>query len=152
MANPLHSWKQQGVVRLWRYTEFKQKFGGWHLTADDAGVASLLALLPLLTDAPEEYRSVAVTPPTAAVLRVPNYSQGLAQWTAPAKWHIRASPALNTWLFPAGDPADLTFGVGYLAQLTAALQGIPRGEGDFCVSKPKHGSLPLWFWWHPNAA
>ena len=152
MATPLHSWKQQGVVRLWRYTEFKQKFGGWHLTADDAGVASLLVLLPLLAATPGAHRSVALSPPTAAVLRVPNYSQGRAKWAAPAKWQISASMQPNAWHFPATDPAELTFGAAYLEQLTHALQGIPRGEGDFCIGTDEHANVPLWFWWRPNAA
>jgi len=152
MATPLHSWKLQGVVRLWRYTEFKHKFGGWHLTADNAGVDSLLELLSLLANAPGEHRTVALSPPTPAVLRVPNYSQGRAEWSAPAKWQISASLAPDTWLFPATDPAELTFGAAYLAQLTAALQGIPRGDGDFCIGSAEQGNLPLWFWWHPNAA
>jgi hypothetical protein len=153
MASPLHDWKQRGVVRLWRYTEFTSTFGGWHMTADDSGSQSLLELLPLLAAVPGEHRTVAVTAPSASVLRVPNFQRGDAQWTAPKKWRVRCDPAADSWYFPAEDElVELSFGASYLQMLSESIRGIPRGEGDFSIGAEKDGNLPLWFWWHPNAA
>jgi hypothetical protein len=41
-VSDLHSWKQTGAISLWRYTDLGKNFDGWHLSADDAGVGSLL--------------------------------------------------------------------------------------------------------------
>ena len=48
---PQYRWKQRGIISLWRYTENSRNYSGWHLTADAAGCASLLELLPPV-DAP----------------------------------------------------------------------------------------------------
>ena len=153
MDTELHTWKQAGAVSLWRYTEFKHKFGGWHLSADSAGIASLLALVQALQSAPGSHRTISVTPPSDRLLKVPNYQQGAALWAAPKKWQLRFSAVSATWLFPAQmEPAELCFGREYLPQLVAGLEGIPKGEGDFCIGSPADGNLALWFWWRQGAA
>ena len=155
MTDDVYSWKQDGVISLWQYTEFRNKFGGWHLSANDAGIESLTRLLRLLSGAPNAHRTVAVTPPSPSVLRVPNYQQGDALWSAPAKWRLQCSPANapDTWIFPGElEPATLTVGGAFIPELLASLQGIPKGEGDFCIGQPGQGNLALWFWWWPRAA
>ncbi|RNF84486.1 hypothetical protein [Montanilutibacter psychrotolerans] len=155
MDDGVFSWKQEGVLSLWRYTEFRNKFGGWHLTGNDAGVESLLSLLRLLAGDPGAYRTVTVTPPSASILRVPNYQQGDALWAAPSKWRLQCAPSGNadTWKFPLElEPAALTISEAYLPALIAGLDGIPKGEGDFCIGRPGQGNLALWFWWWPGAA
>lgn len=147
----LYSWKQQGVIRLWRYTEFKNKFGGWHLTADNEGAESLAKLLSILQASPGSFRTVAITPPSPQVLRVPNFQLGRALWVAPTKWLVRSSPSPNAWSFPSsGNPAELTFGANYSNELISAVTGIPLGEGDFCIGSGQNSAL--YFWWHPNTA
>jgi hypothetical protein len=151
MGTALHSWEQRGVVRLWRYIEFKRKFGGWHLTADDAGAESLATLVSLLHASPDSYRTVTVTPPSPAVLRVPNFQQGHALWEAPTKWQIRSSTSASTWDFPSyANPAKLTFGANYVSRLVEGLRGIPHGGGDFCIGRTEDDNLALWFWWQPG--
>ena len=155
MAANVFSWKQEGVISLWRYTEFRSKFGGWHLSANDAGVKSLISLTRLLSGASDTHRTITVTPPSASVLRVPNYQQGDALWSAPGKWRLQCAPhtASDTWVFPPElEPATLTVGGAFIAELLAALDGISKGEGDFCIGRPGQGNSALWFWWWPSAA
>lgn len=153
MESELHSWKQKGVISLWRYTEFQKSFGGWHLSADDAGVHSLLQLIGALQSAPDSHRTVTITPPSKNLLKVPNYQQGRASWVAPEKLQMRVSSAPETWEFPEDlDPAQLTLGASYLPELTRALEGIPRGEGDFSIGSKQRGKLRLWLWWWLDAA
>ena len=153
MESELHSRKQTGVISLWRYTEFRKNFGGWHLSADDAGIQSLLQLLNVLQSAPESHRTVAITPPSMQLLKVPNFQQGRAKWVAPAKLQLRVSSAPETWEFPEDlDPAQFTVGASYLPALSRALEGIPRGEGDFSIGSKKRGKLRLCFWWWLDAA
>jgi hypothetical protein len=147
MEDP-YSWKQEGVISLWRYTEFPRKYGGWHLTADSAGVSSLLSLLKQLAGSPHLYRTLTVTPPSPLALRAPNFQQGRAAWVAPAKWQIRCVLA-ECWQFPASlEPAMLTVGGEFLQALESGLKGIPKGEGDFGIGN----SDPLYFWWWLGAA
>jgi hypothetical protein len=153
MDSELHSWKQSGAISLWRYTEFQKKFGGWHLSADDAGIRSLLQLLNVLQTDPESHRTVTITPPSAALLRVPNFQQGKAKWVAPEKLQLQVASAPDTWEFPeALDPARFTVGSSYLQELIRALEGIPRGEGDFAMGSKQQGKLRLCFWWWLDAA
>ena len=151
MKDP-YSWKQEGAISLWQYTEFPKKFGGWHVTGDDAGIASLLNLLQLLTDAPGIARTVTITPPTPSVLRVPNFQNGRALWVAPTKWRVQCTAA-DGWLFPPElEPASLTVGGHYVQKLNKGLGGIPKGEGDFCIGQSDSVNLRLCFWWWLGAA
>jgi hypothetical protein len=148
------AWKQAGRICLWRYTEFKRKFDGWHLTADEAGAQSLVALLRALAHEPGAHRTVRITAPSRHILQVPNFSQGRAQWAAPEKWRLSCSSIDQAWEFPAtlAPAASLAFGKDYLSDLVTWLEAIPRGEGDFCIGRQTHGNLALWFWWYPKAA
>jgi hypothetical protein len=153
MESDLHSWKQNGAVSIWRYTEFEKKFGGWHLSADDAGVESLLQLFTALQSEPGAHRTVAITPPSKRLLKVPNYQQGRAKWIAPSKLQLRFSSAPETWELPGDlEPARLSVGASYLPELVTAVKGIPRGEGDFSMGSRDGESLRLWFWWWLDAA
>ena len=153
MENALHSWKQKGTVSLWRYTEFQKAFGGWHLSANDEGTASLLELLTALQTAPGAHRTVSITPPSARLLRVPNYQQGRAKWIAPSKLQLSVSPEPGVWEFPeALEPAQFSVGPAYLPELKRGLKGIPRGEGDFSIGSKERGKLRLWLWWWLDAA
>ena len=148
-----HPWKQQGVVSLWRYTENVGNFPGWHLSADDAGVQSLLQLLGSLQSDSSAYRTVSISPPSKRLLQVPNNQRGRAKWVAPSKLQIRVSPGSDEWGFPPElDPAYLTVGSSHLPSLIGALEGIPRGEGDFSIGSDHNSNLRLWVWWWLDAA
>ena len=139
-------WQQCGRISLWRYTENERNFSGWHLNADAEGCASLLSLLDALESSPGEYRTVRITAPTAAVLRVPNNRGGRAAWLAPAKLRLCCSPVQACWVFPLDlDPASLTVGADWLPRLREGIGGIPEGRGDYSIGSDAEPSL--WFWW-----
>ena len=152
MKSELHSWRQEGVISLWRYTEKPKAFGGWHISANDAGIGSLLELLRVLQSAPGSYRTINITPPSKRLLQVPNFQQGRAKWVAPSRLHLRVSPDAQAWEFPEElEPAEFTVGVSHLPALINGLEGILRGEGDYAIGSPVRGKLSLWFWWWLDA-
>lgn len=141
-----HSWKQSGSVSLWHYTENERNYPGWHLTANAAGCASLVALLDALAaDDISGFRAVEITPPSKAQLNVPNNKSGLAAWRAPSKLRVAFSTTPADWSFPLDlDPAVITIGADWLAPLREGIFGIPHGRGDYSIGPPGKGRL--WFW------
>ena len=141
-------WKQSGRVSLWRYTENERNYSGWNLNADGPGCASLLALLDALASDHAAYRTIALTDPTEAELRVPNNKSGRAAWVAPAKLRIAFSSHPSEWVFSSGlDPAVLVMGGDWLEPLREGITGIARGRGDHSIGNSRDGNLSLWFWW-----
>ena len=148
MTPNLKSWKQRGWVSLWRYTEFKNKFGDWHITANDEGVGSLLELIELLRQSQNtEYRTVSITAPTKSTLGVPNFQRGEALVTSPNNLRIAVQPGSeDIWSFPKTlDSASLLIGGSFVSQLVSGLEGIPRGEGDFAIGQGRDTRLCLWW-------
>jgi hypothetical protein len=148
MTPNLKSWRQRGWVSLWRYTEFKNKFGDWHITANDEGVDSLLELIELLRQSQtSEYRTISITAPTKKTLSVPNFQRGEALVASPDKWQIAVQPGSeNIWSFPiALDSPSLLIGGSFVSQLVSGLEGIPRGEGDFAIGQGRDTRLCLWW-------
>jgi len=142
-----NSWKQSGRISLWRYTQNERNFPGWHLNADTAGCQSLLALLEALAADGFGSRTVSLTGPTRSQLGVPNNLSGQAPWVAPDRLRVMLAANPDEWSFPQQlDPAVLTVGSAWLAQLREGIAGIPNGRGDYSIGERK-GSLPLWFWW-----
>ena len=141
-------WKQEGRISLWRYTANERNYPGWHLNADKAGCASLLALLQELTGSPGAQRTVQISAPGPAQLSVPNNQGGRAPWLAPEKLRVSCCSEPQMWGFPPdSEPACLTVGASWLEPLRLGIRGIPEGRGDFSIGSGKNGSLPLWFWW-----
>ena len=145
--NHAQLWKQAGRVSLWHYTENDRNYPGWHLTADAAGCASLVALLDaLVADGIPASRSVAITPPSKAQLGVPNNQSGSAAWRAPGKLRVSFSGSRADWLLMLDqEQAVITFGSDWLAPLREGISGIPLGRGDYSIGAK--GNLRLWFWW-----
>ena len=153
MESELHSWKQRGLISIWRYTEFAKAFGGWHLSANDEGIRSLLQLVPALQAAPNLYRTLTITPPSKRLLRVPNYQQGRAKWEAPAKLQLRFASDPGVWeLLEDAELPQFTIGDEYLPELIRGLEGIPKGDGDYSIGPMQRGQTRLWFWWWLDAA
>lgn len=143
-----NAWKQSGRISLWRYTENQRNYPGWHLNADDAGCQSFAALLEALATDGCGSRTLALTSPTKAELRVPNNRGGFADWLAPTKLRVDLSQAPTDWVFPSDlDPATISIGTAWLDPLREGLAGIPKGKGDYSIGNCKNGSLQLWFWW-----
>ena len=141
-------WKQNGRICLWRYTENRRSYRGWHLSADVDGCASLLSLLEQLPSATAVYRTLQITVPSAAQLCVPN--NRAADWLAPSRLRIEWARQPATWLLPeALDLAQLTLGANWLTPLRAGIADIATGRGDYSIGDRE---ARLWFWWWPNGA
>jgi hypothetical protein len=149
-----HSWKQEGSISLWRYTENERNYPGWHLSADTRGCSSLSSLLQsLAADGDGAARAIALEPPTASVLAIPNNRGGQAKFRAPAKLRVRFVRDPRLWSFPKTlEPAELAFGYDWLAPLKQGLDAISQGQGDYSIGIDHDGNLPLWFWWRRAAA
>jgi hypothetical protein len=149
-----HSWKQDGAISLWRYTENERNYPGWHMSADARGCASLSTLFQsLAADGDLAARTVVLQPPPKTVLAVPNNRGGRARHKAPAKLCISFSKDNEQWSFPPTlEPAGLIFGYDWLAPLRDGLDAAAGGQGDYSIGHDRYGSLPLWFWWRAGAA
>ncbi len=153
-------WRPTGRVYLWRYRD-SRSFRGWHLTADKAGGESLLALFSAF--AAEEISASRIMPlsdPTPAILQVPNFHGGLAEWYAPSNWRISFHPAASDaelWLFPPDKgAARLDLGSDCLKILASHVADLMTGGGDDSMGGEAKESAAecsdLWFWWQPRQA
>ena len=150
MKSLSHSWKQQGSIYLWRYTENERNYPGWHLSADPAGCQSLVALFEALAaDGPSAFRTIDLTAPTTAILSVPNNRSGTAKFKSPKKWRIGFSKDPSHWSFSQQlESAEFSYGYVWLSPLCKGVNGIPQGHGDYSIG----GDPRLWFWWSGRTA
>jgi hypothetical protein len=142
-----HEWRQGGRVSLWRYASPNRNYDGWHLTADAQARASLMALIDaMLVDGPGATRSICITPPTKAMLDVPNCP--IRKVIVPENLRLSIVTDPNEWVFPeVSEHARLSVGVDWLPLLHDGLRDIGQGLGDYSIGRTDRGSLPLWFWW-----
>lgn len=156
MRTDVTSWKQKGVISLWRYEENIRNYPGWHLTADATGVESLIFLLNLMREScAATYRTITITPPSASALCVPNNKGGKASFIAPQKWRIeytKRAELSETWHFPVtSESASLLMGANFLALLAAGVEGILHGKGDYSIGSSGADNSVLWFWGYPSS-
>ena len=129
------------------YHSNDRNYPGWHLTANRAGVASLVALLDIVASGNQPaIQTVQLSSPTPAILSVPNNRR--AEWTAPAKLRVGLADNPKEWVFACTDvAAQLTLGLDWCPVLRQAVARIPLGEGDFSIGPPDP-SQRLWLWWY----
>lgn len=150
----LNGWVPRGAVSLWRYVGNARHFDGWHVTADEPGGQSLLALIDLLVQTKDVslFRTVTIVSPTEAILRVPNNRGAPAM--APAKWRLRYSQAPADWsMVENGEALECSLGEAWMAELRASVEAMLLGEGDFAIGPARKRSPAcdrLWFWWWPK--
>ena len=142
------AWTKSGRLWLWRYTENSRDRGGWHLTGDDAGCASLVALLDAFAaDGKPATRAFELDRTTERIVCVPNFD---TPWAGATRLRITFSADPSAWSMPVeDDPAHLVVGATWLPSLHKAVAGIPQGEGDFTIGPKKAGRL--WIWWKLDA-
>lgn len=64
-------WKQEWSLFVWRFREHTRNYPGWHLSADDDGVNSMIDLLDkMLTAQWGSEKLLKMMPPPLEVLRV----------------------------------------------------------------------------------
>jgi hypothetical protein len=142
----IQKWNQQGKVYLWRYEGPPRNYPGGHLTADHAGVRSLIQLLELILNSPYSAKAlINLSQPAEGELDVPNCS-------------ARCMPCRRWLLVYRGDTQDkelwklslsneevvLETSRQGMESLLKGLRDIAAGKGDYCIGAD--GS-ELWFWW-----
>ena len=139
-----HAWHQHGTMSLWRYRENLRNYPGWHIGADAAGCASMLALLDALAlDGPGATRTLQLSPPSPAQLAVPNNRD--ARWDAPATLRLTVDEDVAFWQWDVdGARATLQLGDAATGALRQGVVDIAAGRGDYSVGQ---GAQALWFWW-----
>ena len=141
----VNKWRQQGRIYLWRYAGTSRNHSGWHMTADEVGCQSLLDLLDIMRDA--QYaakRTVQLTRPGEREL-----TSGCSARPRPATRlelsHSKPKMAPAHWcLAVEGARVTLELGAERLEELREGIQGIPSGNGDYCIGDD---GQELWFWW-----
>lgn len=136
-----------GTVSLWRYLDNARNYPGWHLTADAAGCAALLALLDALgAEGAGAARTLALTAPGAAQRAVPN--NRAARWEAATTLRLTVDAAADAWHWE-GDGAHVLLRCG-----RTGLAGVRQGVADIAAGRGDHacgrGAQALWFWWWPR--
>jgi hypothetical protein len=138
----LNSWRQTGVLHLWRFTENVRNYPGWHLATDPTGLVSLLDLLTRLRGTSESSASRTVHPtgPSAEVLETVNNRRSPV--VSPARVRVARSDAPDGWTITEQD-ADVTVTMG-VEQLDGVIRwlGDPTAAFDTMFGKDP----PLWFW------
>jgi len=138
----LNSWRQTGLIHLWRFTENVKNYPGWHLATDPTGHASFLDLLTRLrvTSEPGASRTVHATSPSAKVLAIVN--NRLSPVVSPSRVRVARNGIADQWTITEGE-ADVTVTMG-----SEHLDGIIRWLGDPAAAfDTTYGKdPPLWFW------
>jgi len=144
----VNGWNQSGHVYAWRYPDIRRSFKGWHMTADDAGCASIVDLLDRLVAAGMvQYRSVALSRVTSKISDVPTRHRPTRE--RPHACRITYDPAFAD-LAASFDESRLIIRVGTdrAGELRAAFIEVSRGGGDFDL-RPRDETLGacISFWW-----
>jgi hypothetical protein len=138
----LNSWRQAGLLHLWRFTENVKDYPGWHLATDPTGHASFLDLLRRLRRTSEfsASRTVHPTPPSAELLAAVNNRRSSV--VSPARVRVTRSDVADQWVL-AERGAEVTVTIG-VAQLGGTIQWLADPAAAFDTSYGK--DPPLWFW------
>ena len=149
MADPeIERWTNYGSISLWHYEGFPKNYNGYHLAADNQGCIFLLGLVERFRNAQYPARkAIALTPPAADQLAVPN----CPQQCIPAKrveFCFRRDYADVHWSIVDHDGSIIIeTGATGLCALDRGVGDILLGKGDWSTGE---GTQSLWFWWHPH--
>ena len=137
---------------MWTYVDSAGGYLGWHLTADGAGCARLVAAIDALAGGGET-KPLVTSPPTEAVLGVPNNRHAVARPAARLRL-VLDGDAPDRWrLEPRDGEVVLTLGRERLAALRQGVDDVSHGRGDYAigsVAKRAPKAERLWFWWMPD--
>ena len=140
----LNSWKQAGLLHIWRFTENVKNYPGWHLATDGAGHASFVDLLTRLRSTTESgaSRTVHSTSPSSEVLaRVNNRRSPVV---SPTRVRVVSSDVADHWTITEGD-ADVTVRMG-VNHLDGIVLWLVASAAAFDTTYGK--DPPVWFWGH----
>ncbi len=149
IAAKSYRWRQRGTMSMWRYLENTRNYPGWHFSADDAGCASMLALLDVLfLDPAGTTRTLQLTAPSEEVLSVPNNRGASVEGPVSLRVSHAVDPEALSWS-QEGDRLVLEIGQQRAPMLRKGIADVAAGYGDYSIATIP---LPLWFWWWPRAA
>ena len=142
LKQDLNSWRQTGLVHLWRFTENEKNYPGWHLATDPAGHASLLDLLRRLRNTTESGASRAVHPtnPSSEILATVNNRR--SPIVSPTRVRVVRSDVADQWTIAECD-ADVTVKIG-VDHLDGVVRWLAAPAAAFNTTYGK--DPPVWFW------
>jgi hypothetical protein len=140
-----------GKVYVWKYLENSRNYPGWNFTVDKIASASLLELLDLMKNCEwSSSKEIEISNPTENQIKVPNNQKGSAKWKTVSK--LILSSKKNTdkelWKVIEKETAiEIQFGENKLIELEKAINGIPKGIGDFAITSDSEENI-LYLWWN----
>ena len=140
-----------GRVYLWKYKEKTTKFPDWHFTVDRVASASLLELLKMMYECEwSSKKEIHLTQPTENQTRVPNFDKGYAKWKGMETLilNFKKNVEKEYWEIRQKDnEVEIVFGEDKFEKLKTAIEGIPKGLGDFGIYNKSEEDI-LYIWWN----
>ncbi|MCI0613393.1 hypothetical protein L0244_10410 [bacterium] len=137
-------------IYLWRYREHNQSFRGYHLTADDRGVETLVReFRQIATKSGRNEMRIPLQVINEGVLSVPNNVEGNSTAVSFSEWKIILDRSLEQRHFSLNDHhpcLKLEVSLMQLYKVQAGVEAIARGDGDYYIGGK--GDNVLWFWWY----
>jgi hypothetical protein len=151
MTAPIEKFKVNGKVYIWKFIDNQRNYPGWNLTVDLKASKNLSELLDLMNDSEwPSKKTISTELPTKSQLKVPNNRGGLAKWKSKPKLTLnyKKGESDNYWLITETDNGVvIQFGKAKFEELKNAINGIPKGVGDYAISDPEDKNV-LYFWWN----
>ena len=147
MRDPVHEWKQEGRIFVWRYAEPNRSWSGWHFTGDPTGCRSLRDLLARMSGGIARYRTLDLAPVTQPILAVPNYGHDIKGCFE--KLRIEFLPEFpDLRMETDANSLTMTVGESRVRDLAAAFAEVEIGRGDFAIQTSDGRQKEQWmFWW-----
>ena len=151
MKAKIEKFKINGKVYAWTYKDNQSNYPGWNFTVDKNASESLSELLDLMNACEwSSKKSIRLEMPTEFQIAVPNNQNGMARWKTVSKltFNHRKTESENHWVVKKSENGiEIQFGINKLTELQNAINGIPKGEGDFPISSKNNENI-LYFWWN----
>ena len=140
-----------GKVYAWKYLENSRNYPGWNFTVDRKASENLSELLKLMQQCDwSSKKEIQTSMPTEYQIKVPNNQNGIAKWKATSKliFNSKKVEDKNYWkVIEKENEIEIQFGENKLAEFEKAINGIPKGEGDFAISSNSEEDI-LYLWWN----
>ena len=149
MKAQIEKYKITGKVYTWTYKDNQLNYPGWNFTVDLKASESLSTLLNLMNDSEwSSKKIISIELPTESQLKVPNKQNGTANWKSKPNLTLncKMSESADYWKINELDNSiEIQFGKAKLTELQNAINGIPKGNGDFAISDQNEENI-LYFW------
>ena len=151
MKARIEKFKIKGKVYTWIYKDNFRNYPGWNFTIDLQASRCLSELLDLMKSCEwSSKKKFSTELPTDFQLGVPNNQSGTAKWKSEPNLtlNFKASESENYWrINELNNGIEIQFGKAKLTELQNAINGIPKGNGDFAISDQNEENI-IYFWWN----